>query len=466
MPRLYIVTNPVSGDHQSVSVLDNVVRPLLDPLDFDLINFQTESLGDGARIGGLIRQDLVANTSALSSSSSSSSSSPALKPQSANVVLLGGDGTTNEVLNGFFASELDVDHKGRSGSSLAIHLVIVPTGSANALCAACFPPPPPSPEPAVAEDAQEWRTRSLRSFLAQASPQPSNSGAKTQSKLVPLTLMLNETLPLASDAQPPQPSRSLTHLVTSHALHAAILYDSETPEMRQRYPGIERFKIAAQNNATRWIRGRLRLQPLASTGAVSRYNPQSRAFEPLPAQEAELDGPFLYLAALTTDRLETHFVPAPFSSTFSTAFEQYHELGSTSAQSLQRPAEAVDIVSIRPHRDPRVEAALPPSSDGRAIASDTVRIEFASTRLVDITKAMYDGGRHVDLVYEDVTGERAALPRPMVEYLRTGGYRFVPDGDDERASLVCLDGRTLRSQETSVSVLCSTSDQSRAFVWT
>ncbi|SPO40938.1 uncharacterized protein PSFLO_06420 [Pseudozyma flocculosa] len=417
---LHIVVNPHAGHCDSLTVLRDEVEPLLvhhgNSSLLDIVRHQTQAKDDGRRIGAKIR--------AQADSSSPPFDSLAAQHQ-VDVVVVGGDGTTNEIINGFFADDVLVTRSVPSASTLAptLHLIPVPTGSANALYAACFPP----------SSAKEDQRR------AQAS---SSS---------------------ATPVEVSSPERILTHLVTSHALHAAILHDSETPEMRQSFPGTERFKKAFELNATRWTYGQLRLHPLLTTGLVSQYQPSSKTFETV--SETVLQGPFVYLNALVTDRLEPHFVPAPFSSTFSTASAQRHRVSAVdkAARQLQRPPEAVDLVIIRPHRDPNVKDALDAASPGdRALIMERAQADFLATRLGGIIQAMYDGGKHVDLVYEDNQGTAA----PIVEYLRTGGYSFDPAPEDERASLICLDGVTIPSQKSEVSVWGSATGRGRAYVWT
>ena len=330
--KIHVVTNPAAGARQSKTVLADEVIPLL-PSDRPVQHWETTGARDGERIGAAIRDETGENGTA-------------------DVVLLGGDGTTHEVLNGFFSSP----------TSARIQVALVPTGTANALHAAMYP--------------GQGRLDSLRALV----------GAK-QGHLFPLTLTLNTT----TDTHAKEHTR-LTHLITSHALHAAILHDSDA--VRAEHPGIERFKLAAQMNATNWIGGSLRL--LAEGQQVKRFNPQSKSFEPHPS---ELDGPFLYLAALTTDRLEPAFVPAPFSSAFPSE---------ATDENLQRPPDAIDIVVVRPTRDPQV-------NDQEL----ETRIQFATTRLTEITQDMYSAGKHVGLTYD-------RPDEPVVEYFRASGYEFTP----------------------------------------
>ncbi|KAI3488828.1 hypothetical protein L1887_47027 [Cichorium endivia] len=291
-------------------------------------------------------------------------------------------GTTHEVLNGIYLS-------GARGS-VQVRLGVVPAGTANALFAALYP--------------EHWTQDVQRSVAA------AQSASELDSDVV--DAMLRSVKTLAASIRSGEGCVDLplmhvdlgdrqvvAHLVTSHALHAAILHDADTATMRARHTGIERFKAAAALNATRWTHATLTLHPLP--GGVQQYSPQTSSFSRIEEGKLVLEGPFLYLNAMLTDRLESAFIPAPLSS------------------ALALPRDAVDVVVIRPTRDP--ELAGDPK-DGET---------FAQTRLGPITAGMYAGGTHIDLTYDTTL--------PMVEYFRCAGYDFTAGaGDKDR--LVCTDG--------------------------
>jgi len=57
----------------------------------------------------------------------------------------------------------------------------------------------------------------------------------------------------------------------------------------------------------------------------------------------------------------------------------------------------------------------------------------------------YADGTHVNLRYDgkgEVTDEGDGIP--VVEYVRCGGWEWIPDGEDEKAHLLCSDGDILR----------------------
>ncbi|PWZ00028.1 hypothetical protein BCV70DRAFT_200198 [Testicularia cyperi] len=521
-----------------------------------------------------------------------------------HLILVGGDGTTHEVLNGLYSWQFgdktlinefrallekshDADDEDSSSNTeLAdvdlfdpdqagpqIRLAIVPAGTANALYHAMYSPTTlpvrPLPEarnfvsPFLDDAFDGTSLESVRSMVERLVPDElvpaphEVHGAPAESKpaqsMYALPLMLNElivhgkedrsdwtswllasaanfvrktfgvTPPPATQGQGRQTvQRRLSHLVTSHALHAAILHDADTPEMRRQHEGIERFKVAAQQNATNWTQGRLVLHPLASTRQVLRYSPATKQFEPFHISDDEsagaggswigsartwyrrqrtetdatgtvsLSGPFVYLNAMLTDRLEQSFVPAPLSSAF------------TADVKKRLPEGAIDLVVIRPTRDPALQTLL---------VQDPLqaRVQFARTRLGAVTTGMYSGGTHIDLCYPSrrVGSEDAASPstspsasasatgrerqdetaveqqlggettsendehkheheheeeeemdldQPVVEYFRCGGYDFTPSGvmsdsaeaEQKKAGLVCMDGYLGRADQVRV----------------
>lgn len=327
--------------------------------------FDTQCEGDGVRIGQLIAKQLVAI--------------PVI--ESLDVLIFGGDGTVSEVVNGFMAA--------RKGDATAIRIAVYPSGTANALYAAMY--------------AHDIRAPSKRRSV-DALIDSLHSGKKS---LRPLSPMVNRLLDKRDDVK--QTTYSL--LVTSHALHAAILADADTAEMRAAHEGIERFKVAAHQNSTLWIEGSLTLQP-PNTSSVLRYSPVTHRFETVDGGRdapVELQGPFLYLNAMITDRLEEHFVPAPLSSPWS-------------SNDSSLPDDVIDVIAIRPLRD----TTLP--------FGDEARTTFAKTKLMDVQKGMYSRGSHIDLTYTD-NGD------PTVEYFRCSAYEFRPiDIGSKKAKLVCMDG--------------------------
>jgi hypothetical protein len=255
-------------------------------------------------------------------------------------------------------------------------IVCRPLGTANALYYSLFPPESPS----TPSDAPKAPFYSFLSYLLSrpASRQP---------------LSLAHT----SIRSPDHPPKStITSVVTSFALHAAILHDSE--KLRATVPGIERFKIAAHQNGNKRWNGLLTL-----TGPVSLYSPTTHTFISIPEDERRtLEGPFAYIASTLVSRFESKFIIAPLRSPLSPLPP------SPSSPSL-------DLIIIRP----------PPS-----LSSEDPQ-EFTP----EVWRAMggaYSQGSHIHFSGSDGTGS-------LVEYYRVGGFEWVPSGGGGE-DMVCMDG--------------------------
>lgn len=409
--RIEIVVNPAAGPGLALALVEKHIKPLLTSRFAQAVSIrQTPPPGDDSDsenwkpqddekitdVGHSIFRDYIDASS---------------KDGVIDVVLVGGDGTTHEVLAGLYQPIYEEWDKDRGNQPLPkIRLAIVPAGTANALYSAMYPDEwtqekqqqaaNASSVEEIPEDVLVVMLKSVHALAESASME-----AESEERLSGLPLMLNETITgegVEGD--------SISHLVTSHALHAAILHDADTPEMRAKHKGIERFKAAAQMNATKWTYGELTLHPDGSdeVGGVQRYSPRTKRFENVGEGKVDLEGWFLYLNAMVTDRLESAFIPAPLSSAFTRP---------------GLPGTSIDVVIIRPMRDPEI-----------SIDDEVGVVKFAATRLGPITAGMYDGGKHIDLLYSDA--------QPMVEYFRCSAYDFIPEvrSEGDNARLICTDG--------------------------
>ena len=170
----------------------------------------------------------------------------------------------------------------------------------------------------------------------------------------------------------------LSVVVVSTALHASILHHSEA--LRESHPGLVRFKIAAEQNANKWYNAHVRLSPIPSLGVVQKYDPTSKSFVTL-LDHSLLPGPFAYfVSTVNVDRLEPTFTIAPL------------------ARTIPPPPASCDLVIIRPLQ---------------SIPEDTpqARDAFVPT-LYNVLGAAYQDGAHVNL--------------PSVEYIRCGGWEWIP----------------------------------------
>lgn len=366
MPLL-VLYNPVSGSSSAQEIVNKQVLPLLKThgAEPDKV-VSTEHAGHA----GTIVADFV---------------SAAPEGSDLNLILVSGDGTLHEIVNALYD---------RTWSAhLNIKLALVPGGTANALHSSFFPPIPGS----------ETTLSAVHALLG------------SDSHLTPLALA--HTTISASPLSPAGEQTSvLSSVVISTSLHASILLDAEA--LRATVPSIERFKLAAAQNATRWYNARLRLLPSPATSdlpsdapaPVLQYVPPLDQFVAAPAPVAtsadagptaalELTGPFAYmLSTVNVDRLEPAFRITP----------------------LQRahppvPPATADIVVVRPTRDPSVKDS-----------SEAEREKFKDKVWATMGGA-YQDGAHVRSTYgEDGSIGSTGTGQPVVEYFRAGGWEWIP----------------------------------------
>lgn len=341
---LHVVWNAHAGKGQAAQLLAECVVPRLEEWRAlhdgpDILLHESEKEGGAVRLGEAIAKQ---NNKA-----------------ACVCIIVGGDGTVHEFLQGALSSNI----------SVPIMLVIVPAGTSNALYHAYFGPES-TPEP-------QWRLRSFEAF--------------TQNKHKPLSLMHVE------------PGKETACVVVSHALHAAILRDSE--KLRTSHPGLDRFKMAAKQNATVWAQAKLTILPKEGQ-PVFMYDAAKRTFRKVDGNSdgrLTLDGPFLYMNAMTVDRLEPEFVPAPFA--------------------MQTTSDQMDLIVIRPCRQPA-------SSDPDSFAQHVL--------WPVILDGMYKHGRHVSMTYASDGTIEHGNGQVIVEYFRAHGYIWEPL--DAHARTMCVDG--------------------------
>ncbi|GAA5987187.1 hypothetical protein JCM10908_001853 [Rhodotorula pacifica] len=394
--RFVVISNSHAGARKATELWEDVVAPLLDyalppSVVFDGKVLHTASAGDGERIGRELRKAQQEQHAAA---------------QRLVLLVLGGDGTVHEVLNGLLLDE----NGNKQALAESAELVLIPAGTANALYYHTFPPESPS----FPLETPTSAFYSLLSFLQ------NGSATSSSDHLQPITLALN-TLP--ATATPSPSKRVLTTVVSSAALHACLLHDAE--ELRETHPGLERFKIAAQQNVQRWWEGTLKLE-----GNVRVYSPAKREWVPANAGAASetpstLEGPFAYLVTALVSRFEPSFVVAPFRTAS-------HPL------SPSNEVASIDVICIRPTRH------APTSRLVQAGQEKEARDAWVQ-RIWEVTGGMYAGGKHVDQRYEE--GEIAPLGEgeltdAVVEVYRCERLRWLPacTKDDLKSRLVCLDG--------------------------
>ncbi|KAL7411447.1 hypothetical protein BDY24DRAFT_131018 [Mrakia frigida] len=402
---LSIILNPTSGARTSTTFLNETLLPLLeayngsptgeaDRIEWEILTSEKEN--DGVRLGELLRARWEADE----------------KEEVVRAVVLGGDGTSHELIEGFFPpSSLSTNTP--SAAQPTLELVPLPLGTANALFNTLHPPSTlVSPLPSFASslnltEQQTWSLRSLLSYLSSATTSSSNS----KENLLPLPLTLTTLLPPVSSTLPPV--KLLTHIVLSTAMHASLLERSET--FRAQYPGVERFKLAAEQVLSLPFPGRLTLLAPHSSNTnanVLRYSPTSKTFQPLSKKKGlVLDGPFAYvLSSTVVSRLEASFVIQPLLERDPPGGE-----GGT-----------MDLMVLRPGRCKKVMEG-----------------EEWERVVRGVMGGAYHDGKHVEELIEDavVEGEGG---EGVTEVYRVGGWVWEPQpsssNEQTPSHVICADG--------------------------
>ena len=373
---LIVIYNPVSGDRTAAKLTTDTILPLL--ATHNVTPDKVAATEYAGHAGTLLLSYI--DSLALSIRAAS---------EPVTLILISGDGTLHEIVNALHGARTKQERP-----LPVLRIALIPGGTANALHATFFPPPPSTSESSTGTAlAEPTVLASLLSFLS-ATP-----------RLVPLTFARTSIYvspPALSGSEHPNAapitSASASYpdvvsaVVTSTALHAAILHDSEA--LRATVPGIERFKIAAAQNATTWYRARARL-----LAPVQRYDITADAFVSVAEEEPlELSGPFAYfLSTVNVDRLEPLFRIAPLQ------------------RALPPPpgAQTMDVVVVRPLRDPSLEGK----------AGEGEREKFKE-RLWGVIGSAYQDGAHIKARYDSQEGKADGLP--VVEYFRVGGWEWIP----------------------------------------
>lgn len=344
---LIVIYNPVCGHGTAKSLFEEKVIPLIKEQGKQIHGvFETAHAGHS----GEIVLDHLRSFS-----------------QDLTIVLGSGDGTLHEIINAVKSFS--------SSEPREITFALVPCGTANALYYSLFPP-------TSQEDVNDsaYALRSLTSFLS-------------SNKSIPLTFALTSVS--SADGEGVSTETSISVVVASTSLHASILHDSEA--LRETIPGIDRFKIAAQQNITRWYSARAKLLPKPGFSSVELYDPNEDRFIQLE-HPVVLEGPFAYfLSTVNVDRLESAFRITPF-----------HRASGTVTQSLE-------VVILRPLRHPNINDP-----------SDQSKTQFAATSGFVLGGAYRDGA-HVRMRYnEDGSITEDGHGESVIEYYRCGGWEWSP----------------------------------------
>jgi len=411
--QVLIISNPASGDRTGPQLLSAHVLPLLDAHAIPCTVKETTAPNHAGELALHFLSSLPSHAGPVT------------------VVIGGGDGTLHEVVNALLKTP---ESKAKLPTE-GLRFVILPLGTANALYYSFFPPSTSLSQGvqkllvSVPEDVKP-KLLSLAEFLLSAT-----AGKGSHQRL---TLAKTSFTSPSSDVEPPEPI--ISAVVTSTALHAAILDTAES--LRDQFPGVERFKEAAQRNITKWYEAQARLLPVPGGGKVQRYDPEKKEF--VGVEEGEegttFDEPFAYfLSTVNVDRLEPAFRIAPLS------------------RSLPAPqaTPAMDVLFIRPKRDPAFTKDL-----------TAARAAFPG-KAMKVMQGAYQDGKHVGLRY-DAEGEMVedGEGKTVVEYFRCGGWEWTPDSMDKSAHLVCADGTIITIPEGGKAI-CKviTSSEGQFSVW-
>jgi len=372
-----VIYNPAGGDRTAKQFIEAYVLPLLNTNDVPISRVvETEHAGHAGTVAFEFIDSAV--------------------PGPLNIIVASGDGTIHEIIS---TIALAPSYKNRCSETPAqVNLVLVPCGTANALYSSLFLPKPD-------DDPVQYKLRGIHAFTSKA-------------KRVTLTLAITDIIapPKGKGTATVPVKTNVSAVVTSTALHASILHDSEV--LREEMPSIERFKVAAYQNIARWYSGCAKLFPSKSTGVVEIWNPFDNEFVPHAESDedsphVDIDGPFAYfLSTVNVDRLEAAFQIAPLVTT------------------EPRTGAFLDIVVVRPYRDASLSG----------LEAEEERKIFAE-KSGEVLRAAYQSGNHINLRY-DSTGKIVSEGEGelVVEYFRCGGWEWIPDIEDEKAHLLCNDG--------------------------
>ncbi|KAF8623944.1 hypothetical protein AX15_006109 [Amanita polypyramis BW_CC] len=362
---LIAICNPVSGYRRASSFFNEHVLPLLAAHSLRIDNvFATEYPGHA----GKIVRDFITTKHG---------------KDKIQIILCSGDGLIHEIVNDLPSSASNP----ASGVANTIEFILLPCGTANALYSSFFPPHSQQPK------KYPYELQSLYKYLRSSDTRP-------------LTVAVNIMIPSVPIIE------VLSTVVTSTCLHASILRDSEV--LREEFPGLDRFKIAAQRNCDRWYYAHAKIFPSSDGEPVKVFEPSLKRFVSHPETKqgavVEMEGPFVYfLSTVNVDRLEPTYVITPSVEPASAGF--------------------CDLVIIRPSRDPTYRAD-----------DETGRSTFIA-KLWEILNAPNKDGEHIHLRYgEDGKITTEGEGPPVVEYLRCGKWEWHPEETDERAHCVCSDG--------------------------
>ncbi|POW23080.1 hypothetical protein PSHT_00583 [Puccinia striiformis] len=394
--RWMIIWNQCAGQKLSKKWLDRIVLPIL-----ELVGISDIKVYESRQTGW--EDDLLKRQT---------------EDKTTKVIILGGDGTISDFLNQAFDSlQKRKRHDAEDDCKLNFDLIILPLGTANAMFFNTHPEVKDLKRPkAVLTGLLDALLEPTR--RADGLPEPSPST---------LTLACAQTL----DRNKTVVQESVSFVVTSTALHASIL---ETANQLVHEPDYEPskgtavFKQAFTSNVSRTWHASVTLLPSALDGTIQQYDPSTERLVPVSmvagAEEVRLEGPFSYFTACLVDRLESKFIIAPLRNPDrSPLSDESHK------------ATTIDLVIIRPTRDPTLKTILEQNPGSSSARRDQLRDEALAKYVGLVMEAAYQEGSHINLLTDNGL--------PIVEYYRCGGWTWTPSTGQDRNQQACIDGKVI-----------------------
>ncbi|KAG0040155.1 hypothetical protein BGZ82_004814 [Podila clonocystis] len=294
---LLVVLNPHAGRKQGREQFATIVKPALDKAEKPFRLIETNAKGHALTY---FKENIQQILSDLAQSLATTST----KDLALRIMVLGGDGTVYEIVNGVLGALKSLD-LAQSEFQPKIEFSVVPTGTGNSIATSLG-------IKSVKGAVDRYLSGSTQALRVMA--------VSTRDEHPP-------TAPSAPVSSPPSPVpfqewnvQLYTVVVNSFGLHAATVYEAEG----FRSLGNDRFKVSALKNIAL-------LQQYPATldfyGPIQRYNNTSREFEMVPTanaaspEEAEnalslhLPGPFTYLLITKQASMEPGFSPTPLART-------------------------------------------------------------------------------------------------------------------------------------------------------
>ncbi|KAG0096757.1 hypothetical protein BGZ93_004021 [Podila epicladia] len=292
---LLVVLNPYAGRKKGQEQFTTIIKPALDKAERPFRLIETTAKGHALTY-------FKENTQQILSDLAQSLPTASAKYLALQIMVLGGDGTVHEIVNGVLDALKNLYHA-QSEFQPKIEFSVVPIGTGNSIATSLG-----------IKSVQDAVDRYLNS--------------NTQPLRVMTVSTRDERPPTAPSVQvssPPSPVpfqewniQLYTVVVNSFGLHAATVYEAEG----FRSLGNDRFKLSTLKNIAF-------LQQYPATldlyGPIQRYDSTLREFAAVPIANAtspeeadnvlslHLPGPFTYLLITKQASLEPGFTPAPLA---------------------------------------------------------------------------------------------------------------------------------------------------------